>query len=120
MEKFMLNEAGELPELRQITSEKIDSMHDPEDSADFAFAREHGEKDLARPFAVLKRSGDLAQPAMNQVVEFGAELEMMFLRELEDSHHLNRIPLENVAPFRMQTSVPDDEFLEAGFGLAPQ
>ena len=38
MEKLVLHETGELPELRNVAAEKIDAVHHPEHAADFAFA----------------------------------------------------------------------------------
>ena len=38
MKKLVLHQAGELPELRNVTAEKIDAVHHPQNAADFAFA----------------------------------------------------------------------------------
>ena len=39
MEKFVLHQAGELTEFRNVAAEKIDPVHHAQDAADLAFAR---------------------------------------------------------------------------------
>src|SRR5205823_2824316 len=61
MKEFVLNETGELSELRDISSEKIHPMHHSQDSSDISFRGYNLEEDFARGFAVLIGSRHLSK-----------------------------------------------------------
>src|SRR4030081_2509160 len=61
MKKFMLHQAGELTELRNVTTEKIAPMHHAQNAADLAFARNDPAKNLARSFATAERPRNQAE-----------------------------------------------------------
>src|SRR5258708_37174853 len=54
MKKFVLDEAGNFSELRQISAEYIDFMHHPQNPADLTFARKDRLKSLSRSPRVLE------------------------------------------------------------------
>src|SRR5438309_8942300 len=64
MEKFVLDQAGELPEFRDVSSEEIDPVHHSKDTADVSFAGEDPSKYLAQRFAAAKRARD--QPEISR------------------------------------------------------
>src|SRR5262249_48483133 len=91
MEKLMLHQAGKLAELRNVPAQKIDPMHHSEDSACSALFLQDLSKDRARPARILIGPGNLAQPSAQQILQFRAELEAPFLRDLKCLHHLLRV-----------------------------
>ena len=48
VEKFVLHEAGEASELREVAPEKIRLVHEAQNASDLALARKDGEEDFAR------------------------------------------------------------------------
>ena len=67
MEKFVLHQAGELAEFRNVTPKKIYPMHHPQDAAYLAFARNNSPEDFARLFAAAKRARDQPEISGEQV-----------------------------------------------------
>src|SRR5476651_935105 len=57
MKKLVLHETGELPKLRKITPEKIDTMHHAQNATDLAFARKNSFEYFAGFLRVLKSAG---------------------------------------------------------------
>ena len=112
MEKLVLHEAGEGTELRDVAAEEIDLVHHAQHAADLAFAREHRCEDFARRFRVSERSRHETQAAADEIFELGAEIEMMFLRELEGAHQQLRLVLEDVVVLRMELPAATNEFAE--------
>ncbi len=97
MEIFVLHEAGEMAELRQITPEEIDLVHQAQDARDLAFAAEDARKDFPRRFGITKLACDEAEPAAERIGQFRAQLQLAFLRVLERLHQLLRMLGERVA-----------------------
>ena len=106
MEKFMLHQAGELAELRNVTAEEIDPMHHPQGAADFALARNDPAKNLARLFRVAQKSAVINPDfAGEQIGKIRAELEVAFLRNFEHFHHLDRFLFEKIGRSGKQLAV---------------
>src|SRR3954470_8478655 len=74
MKEFVLDQAGELSEFRNVSSEKIDPMHHPENPANFSFARQDAAKCLAQWFARAEGAGQQPKISRKQVGQIGTEL----------------------------------------------
>ena len=91
MKIFVLHEAGELPELREVTAEEIDLVHHAEDARHLAFAAEDACENLPWRLGITKLARDQTETAAEQIGQLGAEIELVLLRVLERLHHLLRI-----------------------------
>ena len=87
MEKLVLHEAGELPELRDVAAEKIDLVHRAQDAADLALARADREEGFARGLGILEGAIDEVEAAADELRELRAEPELALLQVLEEPHH---------------------------------
>ena len=76
MIKFVLNEAGERAELRNVAPEESKIVHFAKDPADLAFAREDREESLPRNAGVLEGPIDHPEPSPNGVAQLGAEIQL--------------------------------------------
>ena len=105
MEKFVLHQAGELPELRNVTAEKIDPVHHPQHAADFAFARNNPLERLLRRPRVSKCAGDHAEISGEEIRQVRAEIELAFLGQLEHLHHRLGIFFKNILLLRKELAL---------------
>ena len=95
VEKFVLHEAGEASEFREVASEKIRLVHHAQDAPDAAFAGEDGEEDLADGAGVLEGAVDELESPTDEIAEFGCEIESAHLRMLEEAHETWRVLAED-------------------------
>ena len=56
MEIFVLHEAGQLAEFRNVTAQKIDAMHHAQHASNLVFARQDRHEHFPRRFRILKRA----------------------------------------------------------------
>src|SRR5581483_149924 len=109
MKKFVLHEAGELPEFRDIAPEEVDPVHQAKRSADLALSRQHRHEYFARSFCVTVSPRHFTERATKQVLQLRTEIDVMLLRDFEGAHHFNRIALEYVLLVGMEMSVANHE-----------
>src|ERR1041384_1973155 len=61
MKKLVLHETSELAEFGNVTAQKIDPVHHPEDAPDLALARHDATKNFPRLLAAPERTRDESQ-----------------------------------------------------------
>src|SRR6266705_3205222 len=71
VEKLMLNQTGELTELRNIVPEKINPMHHAQDASHFTFARKDLDEAFSRLFCVLVLAPNAARCLTEALDNFG-------------------------------------------------
>src|ERR1700730_1250322 len=120
MKKFVLDQAGELSEFRNVSAQKIHFMHQTQRATDLPFLRTDLLENFAWRLGILIRSGHLLQVPSEQVFQLRAKIEMIFLRELKRSHHLDRLGLKKIFPVGMKLSVANKKRTQFCFRAAPQ
>src|ERR1039457_4964298 len=115
MKKLVLHETGELPKLRNVTAEKVDALHHPEDAPHFAFARNDGLEYLPRFPCVAKRAGHDAQITREEVGEVRAQIQLPFLGQLKGPHHPFRMLHEIGSGLRKELPVANAKRIDAFF-----
>ena len=112
MKEFMLDEVGQFPEFRDISSEKSVSMHSPEDVSDLS----SGLQDFFEGFAIGTVSAEV--PVYEVPVQFEestnirARTKMSSLGVQEEPHQPLRILLEDVVVLRIDETSPRIEAVE--------
>src|ERR1041384_3004720 len=112
MEKLMLHQAGELAEFRNVTAEKINPVHHPQDAPDLAFPRDDAVKNFPRLLAAAKRARDESEISREQVRQVRTQLEPPALGHFEDFHHGLRFFLEYVGALGEELPLPNAEMPE--------
>src|ERR1700704_3664896 len=108
MEELVLYETGQLSELRNVASKKIDAMHHAKDPADLALARHNRFEHLSRRLGILVSTRDQPEPAIERVFHFRAQIELVFLGQLKHAHHPLGLLLKETALLRVKLSVTNE------------
>ncbi len=120
MKIFVLDEAGELAELRQVAPEEIDLVHHAKNARHLAFAAEHACENNPRRLPITELARDQTQAAAHRIGQVRTELEFAFLRVFKRLHQLFRLAAEKLRIADMKLSVAAEEIFEVFFArLAP-
>src|SRR5258705_3254331 len=93
--ELVLDQAGELAEVRNVSAQQADLMHGPEDGRHVAALVEDLKKRFADMFVIEKGPVQQRQIAANQLREVGMELEAALLRVEKHPHEPSRLVLED-------------------------
>ena len=74
MEKFVLHQAGERPEFRDVLPEKIDPMHHAQNRTRASFAGKNAFENLARPGGITKGAIHLARMTCDEIFQFRTQV----------------------------------------------
>src|SRR5437868_2994183 len=118
MKEFMLNQAGQLSEFRNILPEKIEPMHQPQGAADLTFARENLAKNLPRLPGVTKWMSNETDLATKKIGQLRCRFQMTSLGELDHPHHLGRVFPEDIAAANVDLAILNEKRTYA-FGGSP-
>src|SRR5205809_8070226 len=120
MKKFMLHQTGQLAKLRNIAAKIIDPVHEAKRAAHLAFFGQHLSEDFARRFGVAVSASNLSERAAGEILQLRAKIDIVLLRELKRSHHLQRIRLEEIALISVKLALTNSERSQFRFSPAPQ
>ena len=110
--ELVLDEAVERPELRHVATEKTEVVHQAENRADLAFARQDREERLPRGPRILECSVHQRKPPADEVGEFGVEFELADLGVVEGPDHAVGIVVEDLTGLGLDAPVAGHEPVE--------
>ena len=110
--KFVLNQASECAELRNIASEKAEVVHLAKDAADLAFAGEDRQKSLSGDAGILKGAVHQPQAPANAVPQLSAEIELPDLCVMKSSDEPVGVLGEGFPRFLIELAVAGDKAVE--------
>src|SRR4051794_37115723 len=96
MKEFVLHQAGELTELRDVSPQKIHAVHHSQNPPDFPFAGHDSLENFLGAAGISIVAGDEPEISGKKIGEVGAKIEVTFLRDLEHLHHGGWILFKNV------------------------
>src|SRR4029453_934346 len=105
MVKFVLDQARECAELRNIASEKAEVVHFAKDAADLALARKDRQERLSGDAGILKCPVPQTQAPANAVPQLGAESELPDLGVMKSSDESVGVFGESFLRFLVELSV---------------
>ena len=112
MVKFVLDQASEGAELRNIASEKAEIVHLAKDAADLALAREDRQKSLPGDAGILEGPVHQTKAPANAIPQLGAEIELPDLGVMKGSDESVGILGECFPRFLVELSVAGDKSVE--------
>src|SRR5689334_1680468 len=115
MEIFMLNEARQMAEFRQIAAKKIGRVHETKNACRFSLSTEDARENFPRRFAITKLTINEAESPAKRIGQFRTERELAFLRMLERLHHFFRLSGEKLCVSHVQLAVATEKISEVFF-----
>ena len=112
VEKFVLDEAVERAEFRQVTAEKSDAVHEAQHARDITFAFEDRLECFAVGFRATEGPVDVVPVLRDEAADLRAELEVAKLAMLEEPHESMRVLAENFAMGGEKSAIAGDEAVE--------